>query len=283
MATRIAFPILAATALAVVVAVHTGDGAAAGFTHPLGMTFKDIPAGQFVLGSCAPGACRPGQEPDPDARSNEGATQVVTIAGSFQMAAYPVTIGQFKAFLAASPQHESPRFTLRNRGSEDRPAAVSWFDAQAFIAWLNRTRSPADPGTYRLPSEAEWEYAARAGTGSRYWWGREVGINRAHCDGCGSPWGDRLPAPVGSFAPNPFGLHDMLGTIWEWTEDCWKRDHADAPTDASALRPAENCPARVLKGGTWRSPPGSIRAAARLAMPPSHASSNDGFRVVRIE
>lgn len=263
--------------------ISTGAGAAAGFTNGLDMTFVEIPAGQFVLGSCVPGECPPRQEPDPESRTNERPAQIVTMASAFQMMSHPVTIGQFKAFLTANPDHGDQSFVQRNRLDDNHPAAVSWHDAQAFVAWLNRTRPPADRGTYRLPSEAEWEYAARAGTQTPYWWGRTAEVNRAHCNGCGSSWGERHPAPVGVFAPNPFGLHDMLGTIWEWTADCWQNGHASVPTDGSAFHSEQNCMARVLKGGTWRSSPASIRAAARLAMPPSHASSNDGFRVVRSE
>ena len=110
-------------------------------------------------------------------------------------------------------------------GRGTRPVMnVSWDDAQQYVAWLS-TRTGK---TYRLLSEAEWEYAARAGTSTAYFWGNEIGNGNANCNGCGSQWDHRRTAPVGSFAPNAFGLHDMHGNVWEWVQDCMHEDYNGA-------------------------------------------------------
>ena len=107
---------------------------------------------------------------------------------------------------------------------------VTWDDAQRYVAWLSKmTGKP-----YRLLSEAEWEYAARAGTQTAYSWGDEIGKGNANCNGCGSQWDNKQTAPVGSFAPNAFGLYDMHGNVWEWVEDCFHDNYNGAPEDGSA-------------------------------------------------
>ena len=108
--------------------------------------------------------------------------------------------------------------------------------------------------------EAEWEYAARMGTATRYSWGDEVGRNRANCYGCGSRWDGESTAPVGSFAANGFGLHDMHGNAWEWVEDCWNGSYAGAPSDGSVWTSGD-CYVRVLRGGSWSHGPRLLRSA----------------------
>lgn len=116
-------------------------------------------------------------------------------------------------------------------GRNRRPVIhVSWNDAKAYVAWLSKMTGRE----YRLLTEAEWEYAARAGTTTAYYWGDEIGKNNTNCNGCGSQWGGRKTAPVGSFAPNAFGLYDMFGNVWEWVEDCFHNNYEGAPTDGSA-------------------------------------------------
>ncbi|MEY4680681.1 MAG: hypothetical protein RLZZ276_2330, partial [Pseudomonadota bacterium] len=151
---------------------------------------------------------------------------------------------------------------------------VNWDDAQQYVAWLSRKTGKA----YRLLSEAEWEYAAQAGIG------REAkvtpGAGEANCDGCGSRWDGKQTAPVGSFAANAFGLHDMLGNVWEWTADCWNDSHAGAPADGSA-RQGGDCSRRVLRGGSWNYGPELTRSADRGWGTSGLRSGYVGFRVAR--
>ena len=149
------------------------------------------------------------------------------------------------------------RYTYPNRVDDEgwgrgrRPVInVSWNDAQDYVEWLSAQTGHA----YRLLSEAEWEYVARAGSSTVYSWGDDIGSNRANCDGCGSQWDYDRTAPVGSFAANGFGVHDMHGNVWEWVEDCWNGSYAGAPTDGSAWRSGE-CEQRVLRGGSWNISP----------------------------
>ena len=157
---------------------------------------------------------------------------------------------------------------------------VSWEDAKAYVRWLSWKTGKE----YRLLSEGEWEYVARARTGTRYTWGHDVGRNRANCDGCGSAnWWERewRTAPVGSFEANGFGLHDVHGNVWEWVEDCWHGTYSGAPTDGSAWVRGGDCSLRVLRGGSWSNSPGSLRSASRLRNEAGLRDDLDGFRVAR--
>ena len=153
---------------------------------------------------------------------------------------------------------------------------VSWEDAQSYVRWLSRETGEE----YRLLSEAEWEYAARAGTRTRYWWGDAIGRNRANCAGnhCGDSY--RYTAPVGSFSSNGFGLHDMHGNVWEWVEDCWNDSYRGAPSDGSAWESGD-CGVRVLRGGSWSHVPRLLRSAYRFGSTAGDRSSYAGFRVAR--
>ena len=153
---------------------------------------------------------------------------------------------------------------------------VSWEDAQGYVRWLSRKTGEE----YRLLSESEWEYVARAGTRTRYWWGDEIGRNRANCDGCGSRWEDRQTAPVGSFSANGFGLHDVHGNVWEWVEDCWNESYAGAPRDGSAWESGE-CGRRVLRGGSWYNNLRYLRSAFRGRNSAGNRYMFIGFRVAR--
>lgn len=237
----------------------------------LALSFVPLPGGVVTLGSPAD---------DPVARPNERPGRTVSLA-PFQMATTPVTVAQFNLFRTATPDFDDPTFHIRNRYGADRPVAVSWQDAQAFIAWVNASKPAHDQGVYRLPSEAEWEYAARAGAATRYGWGDTMEPGRANCAGCGSLWDGREPAPAGTFGPNPFGLYDMAGNIWQWVADCWNNGHAQAPADGAPVT-VPGCNRRVLKGGTWKSAPDLVRPAVRVGMAEDHRSANDGFRLVRI-
>jgi len=164
-----------------------------------------------------------------------------------------------------------------NMGRGTRPVInVSWDHAQQYVAWLAKmTGRP-----YRLLSEAEWEYAARAGTTTAYSWGDELGKNNGNCNGCGSNWDGRQTAPVGSFAPNRFGLYDMHGNVWEWVEDCLHADYEGAPTDGSAWV-AGDCKERVIRGGSWIGYPVGLRAALRFWFSPDDHGVDLGLRVAR--
>jgi formylglycine-generating enzyme required for sulfatase activity len=227
----------------------------------------------------------------------------VTIAEPFAIGKYPVTRAQFAAFIRETgysmrsgtcfdanrhfrrpPEAgwQSPGFLQTDR---DPVLCVSWTDAQAYIAWLNtklgdRTPNPKTGGPYSLPSEAEFEYAARAGTRTAYWWGEGVGSDNADCDGCGSRWDNERTAPVGSFQANHLGLYDMLGNVWEWTADCWNANYTGAPTDGSAWT-AGDCSKRVARGGSWRADPWAVRSAIRSHFDIDDRGNVIGFRVVR--
>jgi formylglycine-generating enzyme required for sulfatase activity len=165
-----------------------------------------------------------------------------------------------------------------------RPAInVSWRDAACYAAWLTKKRGFNDEHRYRLPTEAEWEYAARAGTTTRYWWGDKVGKNNANCAGCGSQWDDKQTAPVGSFQPNGFGLHDMLRNVWEWVEDCWHESYEGAPANGSAWGEQQggDCTRRVIRGGSWYAVPGVVRSAYRLGGTPGYRGGIVGFRLAQ--
>jgi formylglycine-generating enzyme required for sulfatase activity len=145
-------------------------------------------------------------------------------------------------------------------GRSDRPVVhVSWQDAKSYVTWLSGKTGK----TYRLLSEAEWEYAARATSRTMFPWGNSIGSGYANCDGCGSVWDDDSTAPVGSFAPNAFGLHDMHGNVYEWVEDCWHSDYEGAPSDGSAWTSGGVCQVRILRGGSYDDTPVLVRSANR--------------------
>ena len=156
---------------------------------------------------------------------------------------------------------------------------VSWDDAHAYVAWLSAVTGK----TYRLLSEAEYEYATRAGTTTAYPWGDDIGQNNANCDGCGSQWDGQQTAPVGSFAPNAFGLYDMVGNVFEWTEDCRHTNYNGAPTDGSAWLDANDgdCTDHIVRGGSWANPPSSARSATRGWNTAVTRVFDEGFRVAR--
>ncbi|WP_050799661.1 SUMF1/EgtB/PvdO family nonheme iron enzyme [Thiocapsa marina] len=223
-------------------------------------TMIEIPGGTFRMG-CSPGdkSCSEAEKPAYEVR-----------IASFRIGKYEVTQAQWRAVMGKNPS----RFT-----GDDRPVErVSWNDVQAFLGRLNAGHA----GTpYRLPSEAEWEYAARAGTRPPYWWGASIGTGRANCDGCGSRWDARVTAPVGSFQANAFGLHDTAGNVWEWVQDCWHDDYVGAPAVGSVWQ--ENCPdpRRVLRGGSWSYSPWFLRVSLRLRYNPDFRIDDLGVRLAQ--
>lgn len=255
-----------------------------------------IPAGKFVMGSPASESGR---------FDTEGPQHVVSIK-PFALGKYDITSKQFLIFLRKTRYQPRPCDSTLGMGWRSRdglayspeydeppkwPAVcLDWRDAEAYIAWLNakvrrlRPELAQQTGPYRLPTEAEWEYAARAGTTTARWWGDALGINNANCNGCGSKWDNRLLADVDSFAPNAFGLYDMLGNAWQWTADCWHPNYKGAPRDGSVWV-EKNCTRHVIRGGSWNNLPAFVRSASRSGSIPNGGeydySSLTGFRVAR--
>ena len=224
-----------------------------------------IPAGSFDMGTPASEAGR---------LDDEGPVHRVSIGQSFYLGKYHVTRGQYGMFARATGRDvEAPDFPQ----TDDHPVVnVSWNDAVAYVEWLGqRTRQ-----RYRLPTEAEWEYAARAGTRTAYYWGDEVGRGNANCHSCGSQWDSKSTAPVGSFRPNGFGLYDMAGNAWQWVQDCYVGNYNSTRREGSAYE-TYSCSSRVLRGGSWFIKPRYLRAGFRNWFVPGYRSFHFGFRVAR--
>ena len=226
-----------------------------------------IPAGRFRMGCLSN---------DADCFDDEKPFHDVAIPAPFALSAYEVTFADYDRFTHPN------KVSDQGWGRGTRPVInVSWDDAREYVAWL----SSQTGAEYRLPSEAEWEYAARAGTATKYSWGNAIGVNLANCDdwgsgGCGSQWDGNQTAPVGSFGANGFGLYDMHGNVWEWVEDCWNASYVGAPSDASPWLRGD-CAKRVLRGGSWYFVPRDLRAADRSWLTTGGRYSFVGFRVAR--
>lgn len=256
-----------------------------------------IPAGTFVMGSPAD---------EPGRFDAEGPQHRVAIR-AFALGKFDVTTAEFLAFLRDTAYQPAPCNATLTLGwhsagkghayprSDAEPptwpaTCVGWKDALAYIDWLNAKARAANPslahrsGPYRLPSEAEWEYAARGGTTTSRWWGNAIGTNNANCNGCGSKADDRVLTDVDGFEANPFGLYGMLGNAWQWTADCWHKSYVGAPGDG---RPwlGDDCGKHVLRGGSFDNVPIFVRSAARSASGGDanayDYSSLAGFRVAR--
>jgi formylglycine-generating enzyme required for sulfatase activity len=192
----------------------------------------------------------------------------------FAIGMYEITFDEYELFCRDTGR-DHPGDEGWGRGR--RPVInVSWEDATAYTRWLSRRTGQR----YRLPSDAEWEYAARANSSSRYWWGEVLDQPRANCEGCGSIWDGEKSSLVGRFSPNSFGLHDTAGNVFEWVADCLHEDFSTDPTDGSPVdRP--DCGKRIIRGGAWSFPPKEIRSANRWRDFPTRRSDDTGFRVAR--
>jgi formylglycine-generating enzyme required for sulfatase activity len=229
-----------------------------------------VPAGSFMMGS-------PNTESVAD--TDEFPQHPVTIAEPFAVSKFELTFEDWDTCYELGGCRIRPDDYGWGRG--DRPViGVDWYDAQQYVTWLSKQTGKS----YRLLSEAEWEYAARAGTTTAYSWGDDVkldGKTMANCFDCGSRWDDKETAPVGSFAPNAFGLNDMLGNVWEWVEDCYHESYDQAPKNGSAWT-ERDCKERVSRGGSWGDlPQVLLRTAFRLRTPPVNRYEGLGLRVGR--
>ncbi len=228
-----------------------------------------VPAGEFLMGS-------PLSEKGRD--DNEGPQHRVRIARPFAASKYEVTFADWDACVSVGGcQREEGRELDAGWGRGARPLIfVDWDEAKAYAAWLSKMTGKS----YRLLSEAEFEYAARAGSTTAFPWGEEIGKGNANCKGCESQY-LKQTEPVGAFPPNAFGLYDMLGNVWQWVEDCYHPSYDGAPTDGSPWT-ASACKNPVMRGGAWNTPPQGIRAASRSgAISPSLVAHSLGFRVGR--
>jgi formylglycine-generating enzyme required for sulfatase activity/class 3 adenylate cyclase len=215
-----------------------------------------IPGGSFRMGS----------DEDP----SEQPIRTVTIV-PFAIGLSPISVAEWNRCAAA----KGCPFVLD--GSDTAPARnLSWLDAKQYADWLVQVTGKP----YRLPSEAEWEYAARAGTSTRFWWGRELEPGKANCKDCGATQDPKTPMPVGSFARNAFGGADFGGGVAQWVADCWLANYRDAPSDGSP-RTTENCRENVLRGGSWRSNAASVRPASRTHYDTGVRYPAHGFRIAR--
>lgn len=235
-----------------------------------------VPAGRFRMGDLYG-----------EGDSDEKPVHEVTIEYPFAVGRYEVTFAEWDACVAGGGCTHRPGD--KGWGRENRPVIyVSWDDAQEYVAWLSReTGKP-----YRLLSEAEWEYMARAGTRTIYWWGGDSWLDddphdyanygRDKCCEGLAAGADRWvnTSPVGSFEANVFGLFDTAGNVWEWVEDCWNKSYEGATGDGSAWTRG-NCDRRVLRGGSWFNTPWDIRSANRNRFDTGNRYSNVGFRVAR--
>ncbi|NII09387.1 formylglycine-generating enzyme family protein [Oleiagrimonas sp. C23AA] len=268
-----------------------------------------IPTGKFMMGS-------PSNERGHE--SSESPQHQVSIAEGFALSRTEITVAQFRDFVRSSgyvpdsvrlggssvydeksgAMREDGRATWKSdyeghRAQDDEPVVnVSWNDARAYATWLSKHTGKS----YRLASEAQFEYALRAGTQSRYWWGNGRPSSRVENltgsgdrSSIGRRWSNAFagyrdgywgPAPVASFAANPFGLYDMDGNVSEWVDDCWHDNYTRAPRDGSAwVNPG--CARRVVRGGSWGSAPDQDRSAFRLGVAADTRSGRVGFRVMR--
>ncbi len=238
------------------------SGATGAVVSGAGQTFKDcaecpemvvIPAGRFLMGS-------PASEAGRDA--DEGPQRWVDVP-RFAMGKFEVTQRQWQSVMGSNPSR------FRDCGPDCPVESVSWNDAQEFIRRLSQRSGQS----YRLPSEAEWEYAARAGTTTAYFWGDAFDAGRAS--------NGSQTVRVGSYGANAFGLHDMHGNVWEWVQDVWHNNYDGAPSDASAWMEGGSQWRRVLRGASWGITPQGLRSANRYGIPPGNRHGDSGFRIAR--
>jgi formylglycine-generating enzyme required for sulfatase activity len=220
------------------------------------------PAARYSMGSHQ-GALFPNEEPPHDVSLR-----------TYYISEAEVSFDDYDRFAAATGR---PRPDDQGWGRGRQPVVnVNWEDARAYTDWLSQQTGKR----YRLPSEAEWEYAAAGASEGFYWWGYKLGYNNAVCFNCGSEWDARQPAPVKSLTPNEYGLHNTAGNVMEWVADCYHTNYHGAPADGSAWE-EPNCALRVARGGAFNRPAEKLRTASRTRHDPQVRLNMLGFRVVR--
>lgn len=244
------------------------------FTNSLGIEFTRIPAGTFAMGS---------PETDPEGRAMERPRHEVTISRPLWVARTEVTQAEWEQIMGENPyerDRSNPYYARPGMAERitrpDHPATVSWNDAQEFIAALNAAEDGPD---YRLPTEAEWEYFARAGTTTRYYFGDDGSELGDHA-WFGAGFAEGGHHPVGQKTPNPWGLHDIHGNVWEWVQDRYDADYYATSPSTDPAGP-ESGAARVVRGGSWHSTGDGWRSAARRDYEPDYRGISIGFRLVR--
>ncbi len=212
------------------------------------------------------------QEDEVTSSEDEGPPRRVCIP-SFAVGRHEVTNAQFRAFDADHSSGDS-------LDHDDQPVVnVTWQDAVGYTQWLSQKTGVQ----YRLLSESEWEFVARAGSTDSYWWGNYILAKSANCDGCNGGFDGIRSAPVASYKANKFGLHDTVGNVWEWVADCWHDSYAGAPTQADAWQEDGDgdCTHRVLRGGSYGSAPSAARSASRSLLKRDERNEFTGFRIAR--
>ena len=229
-----------------------------------------IPAGRFRMG------CDRGE---PDCTRNRTPSRVVVFAAPFAMSKHEITFDDYDRYLSAKGGGRDGEAHDQGWGRGRRPVInVTRKQAVAYADWLTAQTG----GRYRLPSEAEWEYAARAGTTTEWPWGDELVPGRANCANCGSRWDGERTAPAGSFPPNPWGLHDMQGNVYEMLLDCLRWTYAKAPTDGSAQETGRGkCKRYAVRGGCWIEHSRYLRSSMRGYFERKDYAAVLGIRLVR--
>ncbi len=236
------------------------------FAEELGIKMVSIPSGSFWMGNFMKYA-----------HADETPPHKVTLNG-FKMMEAEVTWDQYQPCVVAGfCQEISVTNYVKKWGKGSRPVfPINWSDVAEYIRWLNKETGQ----TFRLPTEAEWEYAARAGSRYLYSWGFDIGENRANCSGCGSKWDGIKTAPVKSFEANLFGLFDMHGNVWEWVQDCWNERYEGAPIDGLSWETGD-CSKRIVRGGDFEAGTAAMRSANRHWKSVSNLVNSIGFRLVQ--
>jgi formylglycine-generating enzyme required for sulfatase activity/tetratricopeptide (TPR) repeat protein len=236
------------------------------FNHPLkyggfGPKMVIVPPGQFRMGDIQ------GFGEDDEIPVHQVSVKC------FAIGVYEVTFFEYERFARASCR-QIPNDA--GWGKNKQPVInVSWNDALAYTEWLNEQTGKE----YHLPTEAQWEYAARAGTETRYWWSDDIGYNQANCLRSNSLWSGKKTAPVGSFKPNPFGLYDTVGNVWEWVVDPLHKSYKNAPSDERVWEEGGRMKYRMVRGGSWKSGAEFCRSATRIGRSKNRENNMMGFRV----